>query len=179
MGGAQSARLTELDEAAFEAAADGDERALSALLDDGANCNHVRPDGFSPLMIAAQEGNLDCTLRLLECDTCELNRSDKFGYTACHLAAHWGNAGTLRALLAAGADFRRRTPIGTTPAHVAAARDCASCLRELLSMGADMESRTKAGSTVYDVAVESNSEACIALLDVWDNRDAGHILDKV
>lgn len=43
----------------------------------------------------------------------------KSGFTPLHIAAHYGNAGVARALLAAGADAGRAAKHSITPLHVA------------------------------------------------------------
>ena len=81
----------ELDDALMEAVADGDSEATASLLAEGANVNHLSAelDWASPTIVAAQEGSLDCLKLLLAVPHVQADRADKFGFTACHTAAHW------------------------------------------------------------------------------------------
>ena len=163
--------LDELDSALFEAVADGDDEATAALLAQGANHNHlsVDHDWASPLIVAAQEGSLGCLKQLLAMETIECDRADKFGFTACHTAAHWNHAACLQALLQAGARPNPTAKATGTPMHVAAARDNEECLGALLAAGADPDDTDDEGRGVYDLAVESHSHRCVAALDAWED----------
>jgi len=165
--------LLELDEALFQAVGDGDLESTEALLREGANINHLSQDHEwqSPILVAAQEGSLECLRILLAhkdiVDT--LDRPDTYGFTACHLAAHWGHSACLHALLEAGAQPSRLAKGAGTAAHVAASRDNHECLRVCHSMGVNLGVVDADGRSVYDVAVEGGSHRCVALLEAWDD----------
>ena len=185
--------LAALDEALFEAVADGDDEATARLLEEGANVNHLSADHdwASPVIVAAQEGSLECLKLLLAAPHVECDRADKFGFTACHMACHWcaasrdlrpesgrsipasahrNSAGCLQALLEAGAQPALLAPDAGTPAHVAAARDHDVCLHMLLvTAGVSPDCPNGDGRGVYDVAVEHSSHRCVARLDALED----------
>ena len=173
MGGGLSSALRELDDSAYEAAADGDDERLTELLGKGADPNHMVDEKKTPLMASAQEGAHECMRILLAHKNIEVNRADKWGMTALHLACHWGYAGCVEMLLAAGADAGHRAKGGTTAAHTAAARDNLHCLRVLLGpsggvdrAGVDLaDARDGEGKTPYDAACEMHSDGCIEFLE--------------
>ena len=173
MGGGFSSALRELDDSAYEAAADGDDERLAELLGKGADPNHMVDEKKTPLMASAQEGAHECMRILLAHKNIEVNRADKWGMTALHLACHWGYAGCVEMLLAAGADAGHRAKGGTTAAHTAAARDNLHCLRVLLGpsggvdrAGVDLaDARDGEGKTPYDAACEMHSDGCIEFLE--------------
>lgn len=176
--GSSSSDLAALDDELIEAAADDDVDVLLSALDKGANVNHITKDeadadpggvhaGMTPLMVAVQENSLACVKALCATRHVEVHRADTFGFTPCHVAAHWDRAACLGALLEAGADATRRAKGGLTAAHVAAARDNLAVLRVLRSaLGAAVaDLRDDHNKSPYDTAVESGSQDCVALLE--------------
>jgi beta-lactamase regulating signal transducer with metallopeptidase domain len=63
---AESDRVTRLDVALVEAAAGGDVRTITALIDGGANVNAMAFGDGSPLILAAREGHLPAVQLLLD-----------------------------------------------------------------------------------------------------------------
>ena len=176
--------------------ADGDDEATASLLSAGANVNHLSKqyDWASPTILAAQEGSLDCLRLLLAVRTepnpddpgagtllAEVDRADRFGMTAAHMAAYWDNHECLHALLEAGSDVSLRAKGAGTAAHQAVARDSEASLQVLLEHGVRQRLATglphdamlvdavdRDGRNVYELAVQSGSERCVARLDEWE-----------
>ncbi|KAL5509390.1 hypothetical protein EMCRGX_G004757 [Ephydatia muelleri] len=60
---------------------------VQVLIQFGANINHqLQPEGWTPLMLAAQNGNLEITQLLCSQPDIQLDAIDNFGYTAIDIA---------------------------------------------------------------------------------------------
>ena len=138
--------------------ADGDDEATASLLSAGANVNHLSKqyDWASPTILAAQEGSLDCLRLLLAVRTepnpddpgagtllAEVDRADRFGMTAAHMAAYWDRHECLHALLEAGADVSLRAKGAGTAAHQAVARDSEASLQVRVRVGVRVRVRAR------------------------------------
>ena len=163
--------VSDLDDALIEAVADGDAEATAALLTAGANVNHLSVENelASPVILASQEGSLDCLTLLLKVAHVELDRAARFGLTASHMAAHWDRSDCLHALLEAGADVSLQAKGAGTAAHIAAARDSEASLLVLLAHGVSPDALDAEGRSVYEAAVRCGSDRCVARLDEWDD----------
>lgn len=98
---------------------------LRWLLDRGALVDDRPPAGTpqneTPLMVAAQEGNIEA-VRLLLARGADVHRADGEGYTALHFAAETHDRGSpeiIELLLNAGSDPSRRIVKGMTPEELA------------------------------------------------------------
>ncbi|XP_019621944.1 PREDICTED: ankyrin repeat domain-containing protein 17-like [Branchiostoma belcheri] len=87
----------------------GRTKTVEALVQAGANRAALDSDGHSPLHFAAANSNTEL-VKLLSLPQI-LNKPDKDGLTALHLAADRGNLATVQALLEAGADIDVETPV--------------------------------------------------------------------
>jgi len=98
----------------------GDEAAVSALLEAGADHSQSDADGRTPAHHAAMIGSA----RALECLLCagaSTHAADNMGWTPLHDAAHSGNRECAMLLLAAGANPTARSLDGNLPFNVAEA----------------------------------------------------------
>jgi len=106
----------------------------------------------------------DCDFDL--CATCfeALRKDGTRG--SLFLAARYGDADAVRALLDAGADVTSTCEDGRTPLHVAAAHGSADAVRTLLDAGADVMSTCEDGLTPLHLASEhGKADALRTLLD--------------
>ena len=88
------------------------------------------------------------------------------GFTALHLAAYFGGAETVRALLAAGADPDAdvANPFGVRPLHSAASVGDHESVRALLEAGADPDVRQQGGYTPLHSAAHNDDAELVRLL---------------
>lgn len=90
------------------------------------------------------------------------------GWTALHLAAHYGQEAIVRMLLAYGADpnARSKNDLANTPIHAAAAGGSKSldALRTLLAHGADVNATQHGGYTALHAAAQNGDRAMVDLL---------------
>jgi uncharacterized protein len=125
-----------------------DDAARDALLEAGADVGPAeaaalgRLDGLDP---AARSGD---------------------GFTSLHLAAFFGGADAVRALLAAGADpdADAANPFGVRPLHSAVSVRDHDATRALLEAGADPDVRQQRGYTPLHGATHSDDAELVRLL---------------
>src|SRR5574341_693640 len=90
------------------------------------------------------------------------------GWTALHLAAHYGHEAIVKMLLAYGADpnARSNNDLANTPIHAAAAGGSKSldALRALLANGADVNATQHGGYTALHAAAQNGDRAMVDLL---------------
>ena len=86
----------------IHAAADGDTKAVLALLEKGADANALFPIvGTRALMVAAASGHKDTVQALLDAGA-DVNVKDYTGWTALHAAAYKGDSEIVQLLLEHG-----------------------------------------------------------------------------
>ena len=175
----------------FDAIAAGDLDALRRELPGGASARDEH--GVSALLFALYNRNDAARDALLEAgaevgpaEAAALGRTDALdpaarsgdGFTALHLAAYFGGAGTVRALLAAGADpdADAANPFGVRPLHSAASVGDRESVRALLEAGADPNVRQQGGYTPLHTAAH-NDDAELARLLLDHGADAAMTTD--
>lgn len=84
-------------------------------------------------------------------------------YDGLFAAAHAGDIGAIRDLVAAGADVNGRDPRGRTPAHVAAFASEDEALRELAGAGADMNALEGSAYDVVTIAAVADDPDLMSL----------------
>jgi ankyrin repeat protein len=149
-----------------ELAAARDEHGVSALL---LALYHRRPQARDALLAAgAPVGPLEAAAlgdveKLRDAD---LNVRGGDGFTPLHLAAFFGGAAAVRAILARGvsADADADNAIGVRPIHSAAAVGDIESVGALLEAGADPNVEQNSGHTPLDAALHNNDEALAELL---------------
>ena len=147
-------------------AAERDEQGVSALL---LALYHRRPEARDALLAAgAPVGPLEAAAlgdveKLRDAD---LSARGGDGFTPLHLAAFFGGAEAVRAILARGADpdADADNPPGVRPLHSAAAVGDIESVRALLEAGADPNVEQKSGHTPLDAALHNADEPLAELL---------------
>ena len=149
MGGVQ-ARQTRDSEAVMHAALTGDTARLRALLRDGAEVNGGQPDGVScgetPLMIAAEMGNLQCMDILIKAGA-DVNSKAQGGHTALNVAVWRNNVKAVNKLARAGADVNSVNLYRRTALFHAARHGYHQCVKVLIEAGTDVNLVDYSGET--------------------------------
>lgn len=104
-----------------------------------------------PLLCAAEKGQTELVLRLLE-HGAPVDQQSSFGLTALHYAALYGHEVILRAALKAGANVEAKTSNSQTPLHYAAMGGYTMMAQLLVKSGADIEARTTDDHTALSQA---------------------------
>ena len=133
------------------------------LLERGAAVEGTRESYATPLVVAAQIGDLAAVQALIEYGADVGGRSSESGETALHAAAREVFPEVVRVLVAAGAPTDARDAAGLTPLHAlfvayepweneASVEDIRETLRALLQHGADVGALDGTGRTALDIA---------------------------
>ena len=140
-------------------------RAKQALA-RGADINSKNNNGRTPLMVAAETGNVDMA-KLLAVKEAEPNSHHK-GWTSLHRAAFYGNIEIVDFLIEMGLDIDVKDDRGQTPIHWPANYGRVQMVNHLLSKGADANAvaidGVFSGQAPLDAAIKDNHSAVAALL---------------
>ena len=125
-----------------------------------------------PLIIAAEEGRVDCLRALLAADGVMVNSPDSLGYTALMHAAEIGKASCVRALLAdARVDVNSVSDYGWSALRCAADGNQTECVRALVGHGGvdldlanDYEGVFYSWTALHHACSTNNAEAASLLL---------------
>jgi uncharacterized protein len=134
-----------------------DEQGVSALL---LSLYHRRPQATEALLAAgAHVGPLEAAALgdVERLKTADLSARGADGFTPLHLAAFFGGAEAVKAILARGVDpdADADNAIGVRPIHSAAAVGDIESVRALLEAGANPNVRQKSGHTPLDAAIHN------------------------
>jgi uncharacterized protein len=163
----------------FAAIAANDLDALARELPAGASARNEQ--GVSALLFALYNRNVAARDALLEAgaevgpaEAAALGRTDGLdpaarsgdGFMSLHLAAYFGGAETVRALLAAGAnaDADAANPFGVRPLHSATSVGDRESVRALLEAGADPNVSQQGGYTPLHAAAHNDDAELVQLL---------------
>lgn len=122
----------------------------------------VKPDVFE----ASALGMTDRVEDLVRKDRTLVGKYSPDGWTALHLASHFGKEDVMRALLAHGADHRAvsRNSNRNQPLQAAAAGGQVGAVRLLLKAGAEADARSHGGFTALHIAAENGSPEMVRML---------------
>ncbi|KAK2501936.1 hypothetical protein MC885_009378 [Smutsia gigantea] len=109
--------------------------------------------GQTPLMIAAEQGNLEIVKELIK-NGANCNLEDLGGWTALMWACYKGRTEVVELLLSHGANPSVTGLYGTTPLVWAARKGHLECVTHLLAMGADVDQEGANSMTALIVAVK-------------------------
>jgi ankyrin repeat protein len=122
----------------------------------------AEPDLFS----AAALGQTERLVALLAAEPALVSARSSDGWTALHLAAHFGQSAAVELLLARGAevDARSSNPMANTALHAAAAGRHTAVVQLLLEHGAAVDARQHGGFTALHAAAQQGDLSLAALL---------------
>ena len=137
-------------------------QVVKALLIAGAEVEGCL-DGITPLMVAAESGDLATAQVLLDRGAL-VRAADGNKQTALHLAAANGHNLVVGLLIDRGADKEAKDKVGRTGLHVAAANGHNLVVGLLIDRGADKEAKDKVKQTALHVAAANGHNPVAALL---------------
>ena len=132
----------------------GQTQKVVELINAGVDVNKVMGGGFTHLIRAADEGNVNIVKALLKAGADVNAAVDFFGYTPLLRAAIEGHAGVVSALIKAGADVNWPDEEGKTPLIQAVEAEHSNVVRILLAAGADPSQPENYGWTPVDRAAK-------------------------
>jgi ankyrin repeat protein len=152
------------------AAMRGDVKAVSALLDNGADVNIRHKDGWSGLLLAAVNGHSQVAQVLLDKGAKVEAKEKLMEQTALIWAAKGRHAALVKALLKAGANVNALDKYGGTALTRAANSGNTAIVKTLLKAGADINAREYDGDTaLIEATAESHLEIIQELLKAGAN----------
>lgn len=128
---------------------------------------------------AAMNGNTEDVKDLLAGDKSLLNAHSTDGWTALHLAAHFGRVETMAYLIEQGADvnIRSNNSLNNNPLHAAAASRHTAACELLLQNGADINAQQHGGYTALHATAQHGDEELAQIL-LARGADKGITLDN-
>ena len=152
----------------------GDVRILEMLIKAGMDVNQIGDGGWTPLMVAAFNGQEQAALMLIDAGA-TVNARDKSGYSPLHWAAMNGYVQAANVLLRKGAIVNLQNNFGWTPLLHAAGRGHHHVVKVLLENDAHPDLPDKEGWTpLHKAAVNGHVKAVEALLDGGANQSLKH-----
>jgi ankyrin repeat protein len=128
--------------------------------------DHAKRGGFTPLLFAAQQGDLQSAELLLAAGA-DVNDVDASKASVLVVAAHSGHGALALKLLARGAD-PNAAGAGYAPLHAAVLRGDAALVKALVAKGANVDARLEAGTPVRKYGVDyALSAAWIGATPYW------------
>jgi len=97
--------------------------ALLSAISNGAYVNIHSRNGFTPLIFAVQQVNVEAVQTLVKRYGADVDRQENDGWTPLHFAASIGSVELVKLLLAAGADASRTSVDGVTAYDIAVQED--------------------------------------------------------
>ncbi|CAE7946391.1 Kidins220 [Symbiodinium sp. KB8] len=154
-----------------DAAREGFETEVEALLQLPLNPDEDTSYSFKPLQLAAMRGHVEVARLLLEAGA-DKDFMDRMGFTALMRAARAGRTEVLRFLLEAGAQRDLRNEDGFTALMLACQHGHSHVVRVLLEVGAGQTLTNTFGRTAFMLASESgNAEVVRVLLEEGADKD--------
>ena len=126
------------------------------------------PQGFTPLLIAAQEGHSKICSILLAHGSDVNEEYLKSKLTALQLAASQGHVAVVEALLSWGAIVDPQDHFGHTPLHVACTAGHVACVLALLKAGASIYLPNLPGALPIHAAAKANRVDIVRILLDYD-----------
>ena len=148
-------KLIGLNVKLFMAVKKEDETLVEKLLQSGADANIRGIEGWTPLMLAAQNGNVRIAeLLISECG--KVNAKNNDGWTPLMLAVQNGHKKMVNSLLNYNPDLEIKTTdeMKTTALGVAVAKGHIEIVENLLKKGADVNAKDAQNNTAIFTAIE-------------------------
>jgi len=142
------------------------------LLARNASLTAPRPDGITPLMLAAKNGDTGIITQLLS-KKAPINAQDKEGQTALAYAVRAGQTDAVRTLLGAGASLSLADSRQWTPLTYAIANGHPKIVQMLIDRGADVNLKDRDGRTPLMIAALYGRQPEVVRALMAHRADAG------
>ena len=146
------------------AALRGYSKAVSLLVEAGANVNISDSEGNTPLICSAKNKDTSCMAILLKAGADAKSRNLGGDNALLDGLWTWANPLCIEPLLEAGIDINTRGSLGATALSCAACKNCCDAIATLLRCGADIESADNDGDTALMESLFYNSDDALRLL---------------
>ena len=133
------------------------------MIIEGVNVNAKNTKKYTPLMLAAEHGNID-TLKLLLNAGADINTQGCSDWTALTTAAFEGHTDAVRTLIEAGADIELKDYEGFTAMMITAMEGKVDVIKLLLDKGALITAKDQYGKTALMLAEENSNENAAQVL---------------
>lgn len=156
----------------LDAAKSGNEELLAEQFNFARSLINVRnKDGYTPLMLAARNGHMNCLKTLLVQKEIKVNLRDKNGWTPLMAAARYGHEGCLQTLLDHDPDsVNLHTNNRYTALMLAVRGGHERCVKILLQQpNIDINIQTSTGLTALRLAASQEEWECFQLLADHDS----------
>jgi ankyrin repeat protein len=163
-----------------DAAREGRDAEVQALVRAGADVNATGGDGLTALHWAAHNGDVGLVRALLDRGARVGVATRIASYTPLHLAAQIGSGPIVELLIARGADVNATTLTGATPLMLAAGAGDTDAIARLVAAGADVNAReTARGQTplMFAAAADRGSAVSLLLARGADSNAATRVVD--
>jgi len=147
----------------FKAIDNDGKDAVHVFLSCGIDLEVKDERGWTPLMIAAANGNEELTLLLIHCGA-RLMVRDINGFTPLHWAAFSGMSNVVELLISKGVDVNSQSQFGWTPLMQACTRGHLSVCSALIASGANVNLSNSEGSTALHIAASKGFHEIVQLL---------------
>jgi len=139
----------------FKAVECGDLAEVKELIANGADVNKMNDYGWTPLMIASQNGHVEI-LKALLYKGADINAKGKYGITALMVASEMGDLKIVNELLSEGADVNARDDYGWTALLASSKNGNIEVVQALLTNGADLNAKNENSKNALMYAAENN-----------------------
>ena len=128
------------------------DKDIIMMIEHGVDVNMNNKEGATPLFLSVGRGRGSEVVLCLVRNGANLEKLNKYGDAALHLAAIQGSENTMQTLLDAGANISVRNKDGDTPLHRAARFGQLSTVIWLCDHGADLAEKNENGFTALHYA---------------------------
>ncbi|KAK2883607.1 hypothetical protein QQF64_016739 [Cirrhinus molitorella] len=171
----KSMSQNEITSALFKAVQRNLDGVVAALLDHGADVNCCNELGYTPMLLAAELGNVE-VFKVLVSKKARLDERLPNQISGLHLAIQSGSMQIAQILLDKGIDPNISGPKDQTPLHLSALHNQPALMALLLHVGAQINSVTQDGFTALHLASQSShTKAVVKLLE---GKADIHVKDK-
>lgn len=163
------------DSALTLAALVGPPNMLQLLLNHNADISHQNNEGYTAIMISAQNDLADCVRFLQQTGSVDVNATNNRGDTALMVAAETGHMRSLNELLPHYRNINKQNNEGSTALILTACNGFIDCARALRQSQADLFSTCNQGDQAFmKAASNGHNDVMEYLLDEANNAHIDH-----